>query len=110
MQQEPETNQNKPHPQESQPNEEIEISADDEVLEGTYANMAQVSHTKEEFVIDFASVFPPRGTLNSRIIVSPGHMKRIIQAMKENVERYEKQFGEIEESDEPDREFGFPVG
>ncbi|MFB6181398.1 MAG: DUF3467 domain-containing protein [Candidatus Magasanikbacteria bacterium] len=91
------------------PEEEIEITADEEVLEGTYANMAQVSHTKEEFVIDFASVFPPRGTLNSRVIVSPGHMKRIIKAMKENVERYEEQFGEIEESDEPDREFGFPV-
>lgn len=92
-----------------QPEEEIEITADDEVLEGTYANMAQVSHTKEEFVIDFATVFPPQGTLNSRVIVSPGHMKRIIRAMKENVERYEEQFGEIEESDVPDREFGFPV-
>ena len=89
--------------------QEIEIKAKDEVLEGTYANMAQVSHTKEEFVIDFASVFPPQGTLNSRIIVSPGHMKRIIRAMKENVERYEDQFGPVEESDEPDKEFGFPV-
>lgn len=89
--------------------QEIEIKAKDEVLEGTYANMAQVSHTKEEFVIDFASVFPPQGTLNSRIIVSPGHMKRIIRAMKENVERYEEQFGPVEESDEPDKEFGFPV-
>lgn len=100
---------NNQQPREQQPKEEIEIKADDEVLEGTYANMAQVSHTKEEFVIDFAAVFPPQGTLNSRVIVSPGHMKRIIRAMKENVERYEKQFGEIEESDEPDREFGFPV-
>ncbi|HBB38498.1 MAG: hypothetical protein UV82_C0011G0074 [Candidatus Magasanikbacteria bacterium GW2011_GWD2_43_18] len=88
---------------------QIQIKAKDEVLEGRYANVAQINHTKEEFVVDFMNIFPPQGTLNSRIIMSPGHMKRMIRAMQENVQKYEQKFGVIKESDEPDTVYGFPV-
>lgn len=87
----------------------IEIKAKDEVLEGKYANAAQVAHTKEEFVMDFMTVFPPTGTLNNRIIMSPGHFKRMIRAMQDNLSKYEQNFGEIRESDEPKTQYGFPI-
>jgi hypothetical protein len=66
----------------------------------------QILHTKEEFVLDFLNVFPPSGTLNARIILSPGHYKRILKAMQENLEKYESSFGKIEQSEEP-RSIGF---
>lgn len=88
---------------------QIQIKAKDEVLAGSYANIAQVAHKKEEFVLDFMSVFPPIGTLNARIILSPGHFKRMIVAMQDNLQKYESNFGPIDKADEPDTIYGFPV-
>jgi len=79
----------------------MKIKATDEKLKGEYANMMQVLHTQEEFVMDFLNVFPPAGTLNSRVIVSPGHMKRIIAALTDNLAKYESQFGAIKATDAP---------
>lgn len=84
----------------SQP-QQINIKATDEKLKGDYSNMARISHNKEEFWLDFLSVFPPAGTLNARIIVSPGHFKRMVKAMQENLEKYEASFGKLDESAEP---------
>lgn len=83
-----------------QPNQ-IQIKASDEKVKGEYANMMQVMHTQEEFVLDFLNVFPPAGTLNSRVIVSPGHMKRIVAALVDNLSKYEKQFGTVKPSEAP---------
>ena len=88
---------------------QIQIKAKDEVLAGKYANVAQVTHTKEEFVLDFMSVFPPAGTLNSRVIMSPGHYKRMLKAMEDNLNKYEQKFGNITEPEESDTVHGFPV-
>jgi len=92
-----------------QNNKNIQIKAKDEALQGSYANVAQVSHTKEEFVLDFMSVFPPAGTLNSRVIVSPGHYKRMIAAMQDNLRKYEEKHGTIEAAQGPETVHGFPV-
>lgn len=83
-----------------QPNQ-IQIKATDEKLKGDYSNVMQIMHTKEEFVMDFLNVFPPTGTLNSRIIVSPGHFKRMVKAMDENLKKYEASFGNVEASEAP---------
>ncbi len=83
------TNQNQP--------QQIQIKASDEDLKGKYANNAQIMHTKEEFVLDFLNIFPPTGTLNSRVILSPSHFKRMIGAMNDNLKKYEDKFGKIEE-------------
>lgn len=80
---------------------QIQIKASDEALRGVYSNMASISHTQEEFVLDFLNVFPPAGTLNSRVIVSPGHMKRIVAALADNLAKYEAQFGAVKPSDAP---------
>ena len=79
--------ENKPH--------EIQISMPQEVQSGKYANQMLVAHTQEEFVLDFILGTPPAGVVNSRVIVSPGHAKRIANALLENVAKYETQFGEI---------------
>jgi len=88
-------------------NQQIQIKATDEKLKGEYANIMQVLHTKEEFVLDFMNVFPPAGTLNARVIVSPGHFKRMLAAMQDNLKKYESQFGEIQKAEEPPRPLGF---
>lgn len=86
---------------------QIQIKASDEVLKGQYSNMANILHTKEEFVLDFMNVFPPTGTLNARVIVSPGHFKRMVTAMTENLKKYEGQFGNVEPSEAPSSTIGF---
>jgi hypothetical protein len=76
----------------------VQVKADDATLRGAYANMANILHTKEEFVIDFLNIFPPNGTLNARVILSPAHFKRMVMAMTANLKKYEGQFGEVEPS------------
>ncbi len=85
---------------------EIKIKFTDDVLRGVYTNFMQVIHTKDEFVLDFANVFPPQGIMTSRVIISPGHLKRIVKALGENMKRYEEKFGPIEEAKGPG-EIGF---
>jgi hypothetical protein len=87
--------------------QQIQIKATDEKLAGVYANMMQVSHTKEEFVFDFVNILPPSGQLVARILVSPAHAKRIMLALQDNIQRYETQFEKIEgvTTDKPG--FGF---
>lgn len=88
--------------------QQINIKADDTVLKGVYANTMLVTHTAEEFVLDFVNIMPPQGTLVSRIITSPGHLKRIIAALNENLKRYETTHGIIKASSEPSNsEIGF---
>jgi len=88
-------------PQQPNQGQQINIKATDEVLAGKYANMMQVAHNKEEFILDFMNVVPPQGSLNARIMTSPGHAKRIVKTLQENIKRYEESFGVIEESEVP---------
>jgi hypothetical protein len=85
----------------------VQIKVPEEVARGAYANTMAVFHTREEFVIDFLNVFPPAGIATARIITSPGHVKRIIRALQENLRRYEERFGPVEESTPP---AGGPMG
>ena len=85
---------------------EIKIKFTDDVLKGVYANLVQITHTREEFVLDFVNVFPPGGIVTSRVIISPGHLKRIVKALGENMKKYEGKFGLVEEAKGPG-EIGF---
>lgn len=82
-----------------QPNVNIKIS--DEIQTGVYANMMMAAHTKDEFILDFISMFPPTGVVASRVLVSPAHAKRILRALAENIKNYETNFGDITESNGP---------
>jgi hypothetical protein len=80
----------------NQPNQnQMQVKADDKALQGVYSNSAQVQFQKEEFVLDFLNQFPPMATLNARVILSPGHMKRLTAVLTETVKRYEAQYGVI---------------
>jgi len=81
--------------------QEIKINFPPELQGGVYSNNMVVSHTKEEFILDFLMVAPPAGTVTARVIVSPGHMKRILEALRENFAKYEKAFGTIQIAEEP---------
>lgn len=82
--------------------EGFEIMADQEVLKGNYSNIVRINHSAEEFKLDFLVQSPEElSKLVSRIFVSPGHMKRLLHAIKRNVERYEENFGQIDPSKGP---------
>ena len=87
--------------------QQVQIRADDKTAMGVYANVMAVNHTKEEFVMEFINIFPPQGSLVSRVFTSPGHMKRIQRALEENIKIYEKQYGKIEEAEAPNSRIGF---
>lgn len=81
---------------------QIQINADKEDLKGRYANMVRIGHNPEEFVLDFCLVLPPVGQLVTRLLMSPGHMKRLARALQENLKKYEELTGQkVEEAKEP---------
>lgn len=87
----------------------LSIKATDETLAGKYANMVQVSHNREEVVFDFVNAFPPAAQLNARVVMTPGHAKRFLNALGENVRRYEERFGPIQIAEKKDNINGWPV-
>ncbi len=90
-----------------QKKQKINIKANNEDLKGFYSNFMRVSHKKEEFFLDFFSLVGQEGVLGSRIIVSPNHLKRIINTLQASANKYEDQFGGIEESETPKKQIGF---
>ena len=80
---------------------EIRVEFPKDLVGGAYANNMAVSHTREEFIMDFLMITPPSGTVTGRIIVSPGHIKRIVKALEDNISRYEEKFGIIQTAEEP---------
>ena len=75
----------------------LEIQLDEEIAQGVYANLAVVNHSDAEFTIDFIFVQPqvPKAKVRSRIITSPKHLKRLIGALQENLQRYEQVHGPV---------------
>jgi hypothetical protein len=85
-------------PPRSPPGPRIQLQLDDDVAQGMYANLVLINHTENEFVLDFAFFAPgaPRAKVRARIISSPRHTKRLLAAMRTNIEKYEERFGEID--------------
>ena len=84
--------------QPQQPNQ-LNIEISEEVSEGTYANLAVITHSHAEFVIDFVNVMPgtPKSKVKSRIIFTPQHAKRFMKALTENIQRFEAANGRIQD-------------
>jgi hypothetical protein len=76
---------------------QINIELSDEVAEGIYSNLAIISHSSSEFVLDFIRIMPglPKAPVKSRIILTPEHAKRLLFALQENIAKYEQQNGKI---------------
>jgi hypothetical protein len=81
--------------QERQQNLEIELN--EETAEGVYSNLALITHSPAEFVIDFIRMMPgvPKAKVKSRVILTPEHAKRFVAAMMDNIEKYENAHGKI---------------
>lgn len=81
----------------------IDIKVDEHIALGQYSNLAAIRHSKEEFIFDFAFVFPdgPMGKLIARIILSPAHVKRFQEALDSNLRRYEENFGPVTPAEVP---------
>ncbi|MCS7081845.1 MAG: DUF3467 domain-containing protein [Bacteroidetes bacterium] len=82
---------------ETPPPQELSLEISPEVAEGTYANLAMIAHSPSEFILDFIRLMPgmPQGRVKARIILTPDHAKRLLAALRENIELYERQYGPI---------------
>ena len=86
---------------------QIQVRASDQDLKGGYSNVAKITHSQEEFILDFFSLVENTGTLVSRVILSPGHMKRFVRALEENLKSYEDRFGAVPVGEMPAATIGF---
>lgn len=94
--------------QQNAPNQ-LNIEISEEVAEGSYANLAIITHSHAEFVIDFVNVMPgtPKSKVKSRIILTPQHAKRFMKAITENIGKYESVNGSIKDLEEIQLPFNF---
>jgi len=78
---------------------QLNIELSEEIADGTYSNLAIITHSNSEFVIDFVKVMPglPKAKVKSRILVTPQHAKRLMNALKGNIEKFESIHGKIKE-------------
>ena len=83
-------------------NGQLQIELKEEVAQGTYANLAIITHSSSEFILDFIRVMPgmPKAGVQSRIVLAPEHAKRLLRALEENIGKYERSFGLIRMPDE----------
>ncbi|MGB3618302.1 MAG: DUF3467 domain-containing protein [Catalinimonas sp.] len=83
------------------PNRQLNIELSEEVAEGVYANLAMIAHSNTEFIIDFIRMMPgiPKARVKSRVIVTPEHARRLLDALTENIERYEAAHGLIKSTE-----------
>lgn len=82
---------------------QVNIEISEEVAEGVYSNMAIISHSSSEFVLDFVRIMPnaPKARVKSRVILTPEHAKRLLIALQDNLQKYEQQFGPVDGKVDP---------
>ena len=80
--------------------QKIDINLSEEVGQGTYANLAIITHSDNEFILDFIAMLPglPKGNVRSRIILTPQNAKRLLGALNENVHKFEEKNGRIDDN------------
>lgn len=100
--------------EQNQPQQQLNIEIDEKEAEGIYANLAMIIHSPTEIIIDFARVMPrmPKSKVLARIVMTPMHAKLLQKALTDNIEKFEKQFGEIKlygSHDKPNSQIGFQI-
>jgi len=93
---------------EEQNENQLNIELSEEVAEGIYSNLAIITHSNSEFVLDFIRVMPgvPKAKVKARIVLTPEHVKRLLTAIQDNIEKFENVNGRIKIQTEPT---GFPM-
>ncbi|MCF8297281.1 MAG: DUF3467 domain-containing protein [Saprospiraceae bacterium] len=84
------------------PQNQLNIELGEDVAEGTYSNLAIITHSNSEFIIDFVRIMPgvPKAKVKSRIVLTPQHAKRLLRALQDNVAKFEAMHGSIKDVDE----------
>lgn len=84
-------------PVQENPENQINIELSEEIAEGVYSNLAMIAHSNSEFVVDFIRMMPglPKAKVKARIVLTPEHAKRLLQALADNINKYEENFGPI---------------
>lgn len=77
----------------NKPSNEIQVELSEEIAQGTYANLAIISHSSSEFILDFIRVVPgaPKAKVKSRVILTPDNAKRLLMALEDNIKKFEDQ-------------------
>jgi hypothetical protein len=88
---------------------QLNIELSEEISEGIYSNLAIITHSHAEFVVDFIKMMPgvPKAKVKSRIVMTPENTKRLMMALRDNIAKFEQQHGAIKDSGHPDQ--GFPL-
>ena len=83
--------------EDSKNNNQIQIELTEEIAQGIYSNLAVITHSSSEFVLDFIRVMPgvPKANVKSRIILTPEHAKRLLMALQDNIQKFESVNGPI---------------
>lgn len=94
---------------EDQNENHLNIELNEEVAEGTYSNLAIITHSSSEFIFDFVRLMPgvPKAKVKSRVFMTPQHAKRLLHALNENMRKYEQQHGMVADLEQ---QHGFPMG
>jgi hypothetical protein len=89
--------------------QQINIELGEKEAEGIYSNMAIITHSPAEFIVDFTRIVPglPKAKVHARIITTPQHAKMLLKALKDNIDKFEAKFGEIKIDSPPTQHFGF---
>ncbi len=89
--------------------DQIQIELPEEEATGTYSNLVMISHSASEFILDFISVMPgaPKAKVVKRMVLTPDHAKRLVNALSENIKRFENENGTISNEDEIDVPFNY---
>ena len=98
--------------QPQQPSQQINIELGEKEAEGIYSNLAIITHSPAEFVIDFTRILPgvPKARVQARLIMTPQHTKLLMSAIRDNIQKYEEKFGEIKiHGEEATNPFGFQI-
>ena len=94
--------------------QKLNIQIDDDVAQGIYSNLAIINHSQTEFVLDFVNIMPgsSKNKVRSRVILTPQHAKRLLKALNDNINRFEKSQGPIKEQEKTNipMNFGGPTG
>ncbi len=92
--------------EDNKPQHQIDIELTEEIAEGIYSNLAIITHSQSEFVIDFVKMMPgiPKAKVKSRILLTPQHAKRLVKALADNIATFEQLNGKIKDIESP-----FPI-
>src|ERR1700733_14473458 len=79
----------------------INIELPDEIAEGIYSNLAIITHSNSEFIVDFIRIMPgvPKAKVKARVVLTPQHAKRLLRALKDNLTKFEQLHGPVQDTE-----------